>query len=758
MLEMTATTIDDFSGGKTDYPLAASPTQAVEMDNFVVNVNKKLDHAPGSRIFDDSFYQIPAGFQKVNKVFGTEDGTLFVQSARRVWCATTSAPTAVEIVGPTGNPALGDGTVSNFTSKAEWNGHVYMTSDSFCKPVKFYKDGSDVWQVRTAGMPALATTPTITSSGGSGNNYLYAFIYYYSYNVQTLNFEDFGPTTQVSKTNFGPPNTNSVTITGIPVISNGATDNYDTSNIKVKIYRTIAGGTQFFFVGEVTNGTTVFVDTVADATLTANNVALYVNGGAVDNDPPPLAKYVHVMGSKAYYAHVKDGTEIIPTRVFESIADDPDSAPADAFTDVTDSIMGVSSFGDNPIVFGKRKTYRLIPGFNELGQGSLNYEEISPTVGCVSNDSIVQTRDGVFWAGQDGFYWTDAFRVQKISDSLNETYKGLVSTTLRSSKIVGTYDSKDNRINWAVCNESIAQENDTLFVLHLREGIKPQSCFTTRQNGADFAPTALGFYNKQLIRGDTRGYIFKHDVAYTTDPLVDVTLPATSWATKAIVPTYISICLDGNSSVRKWVTSMLLVMENATNASIQLKSINDNSGVAFNLKEIRVRDGILWGDPIPVWGDDDILWNAFKLIQIKSRMPATQLRCYLKQIEITASFTQIYESNDFTTATVSNSSDTAVSNDSTTYPWPEEVVGYYIAFDSDSYVNEYKILARTDSTLTLQDLNGTLPTTGTAKWVIRGYRKSEVFNIVSYSVYFSLLTNQSFKTYRSEQDPAGDNA
>jgi hypothetical protein len=84
-------------------------------------------------------------------------------------------------------------------------------------------------------------------------------------------------------------------------------------------------------------------------------------------------------------------------------------------------------------------------------------------------------------------------------------------------------------------------------------------------------------------------------------------------------------------------------------------------------------------------------------------------------------------------------------------------VDYYISFDSDGYTKQYLVTALSGSSLTYQDPTTLQPTASNAKWLIKGYPKGEVFNIVSYVIYYAPLTDQSFRTYRTEQDSTGAN-
>ena len=759
MLQQSQQIVDDFSGGITDYILDAKPNQSATLENFLINPNKKPESPPGSQVFDALMYQIPDGNVRVCGVFASQEPNLFISSSRRIWRPNTTA--FAELVGPSSNPAFSSGTTSDFTAWAEWNEHIYATNSSMAKPIKIYKDGSNVYQVRTAGMPHLATSPSCASSGGAGNNYVYAFLYYYTYTVGTAVFEDFGGTTQVQVLNAGAPDVNQVNISSIPVLANGVTDNYDTTNIKVKVYRTTAGGDVFYYVGQVTNGTTTYTDTMSDVTLETKEL-LYINGGVSDNAPPPLSKYITVVNGVAYYGHVTIGSQVLKNRIYQSLVDDPDSVPSDSFVDLLDEIVGISSFNDNPIVFTKGHVYRLNGYYDELGQGQVTFEDITKTIGCCSHNSIVQTRDGVFWAGDDGFYFTDGFKFSKISDSINERYKKIVSSSTRKSRIYGAFDKKDNRIYWAVTYEDSASDNDSFFILDLRWGIRPDSTFTTRVNGSSFSPTGICFYNGQLIRADSRGYIFKHDSNYTTDPKVDTLTTPDLWTTSAIIPEYKSTAMTfGMPNVRKWVPKILLSMENVTNTSAQIISINDNSSKEANLKEIRFRGNSLWGDPAPIWGAETPYWSYFNLIEEMRRFPATNLRCSFKQIKITSAFTIIYNSDSLNTVISANAllGTNTVTLNGSGIEFPSDVADYYIYFDSDNYTNGYLIQTRdSDTQLTIQDSLFTAPVANNLKWVIKGYPKGELFNILSYVLYFSPVSDQSYKTWRNEQDSSGANA
>jgi hypothetical protein len=814
--------INDFTGGITDYVLDADPTQSYIIENLVINKNKKLESVPGSTIYNENYPQVPDGNVRIGGMFKTIEPQLFVNSGRKVWYPNTSSWTAIS--GPSSNPVFSSGSATSFMASSEWVDHTYLTNSDYSYPVKIYKS-SGGYQVRTAGLPALANSPsltlpatyfytftvtaanatigatytnngitytvaatiaagttltmtsttsqvptgaTLTRTSGTGdatitfssvvsptNNYVYAFHYFYQYNTLDTQYEDNGPVTYVALSNVNEPSVRNVSVSLIPAITNGTTLNYDTANIKVYIYRTINNGVTFYKIGEVTNGTTTFTDNFADSSI-QNNLLLYTNGGVLDYDPPPLCKYIHIVNGVAYYANIQDGAQYYKNQIRQSIQGDPDSCPAGFTIDVLEEIVGLSSYTDNPIVFTKKRVYRLNGQYDELGQGQVTFEDITKTVGCMSHNSIVQTRFGVFWAGDDGFYWTDGFNYKKISDSINERYKTLVSDTTRQARIYATYDTVENKIHWACSADDAATDNDTFFTLDLRWGYRDTSTFTTRVNGDSFAPTAIIFYNGNLIRADRRGYVFKHSSDYTTDPHVNELAAYSTWTEKTIIPNYVSTVFNfGLPMIRKWVTKMLLSMQNVTDVSVQINSVNDQSTTTNELFPIRVRENVLWGSSTIIWGVSSLLWSSSKLIEQIRRFPASSLRCSYKQIQITQAYTIVYNSDTFGVANVNSSTKVAALTGSLL--WPTDSVDYYISFDSDGYTKQYLVTALSGSSLTYQDPTTLQPTASNAKWLIKGYPKGEVFNIVSYVIYYAPLTDQSFRTYRTEQDSTGAN-
>lgn len=606
----------------------------------------------------------------------------------------------------------------------------------------------------------VSRSPTFTPSAGA-NTYLYKILYYYTYQVGTVIFEDFGPTTDFSVTSAAAPNSSSISITNIPVLSNNSVSsigsNYDTANVKKFIYRTTAGGTVYYKLAELTNATTSYTDSTADTTLD-DNEQLYTNGGVVDNDQPPPAKYVHIVNGIGYYAHVKEGSQILKNRLLQSIPDDPDSVPADFIQDFDDEITGISSINGKLVVLTTKTAYRVTENFDELGRGGMNIERILDAVGCVSHQSIVQTISGLFYAGADGFYFTDAYQVKKLSVHLSDTYKAITNSQTKQLRIVGTYEEQNQRIYWTIKSNDSSPDNDKLIVLDLRFGIKEASCFTTWSGGDSFSPTSICFFNKELVRADRRGYLLKHQDGLTNDKKIDTSVTPSSWVNQTIIWTYESPSSSlGSSQARKFVNRIIFQSKNNTNASVAITSNNDQNRIVQSLKEIRFRGNITWGDPEVIWGDPDVIWGGNGVIEALRRFPHGGLRCSYKQVKFTNAFTNITKSDTVGLASI-NATTKTVTLLSSSIGWPVDVVDYYISFAADSYATNYLVTSRTsNAVLTYQDASNTSSTSASSKWIIRGYPKGERLHLLKYVIEFVPLTD-SQEPYKNTTTYTGTNA
>ena len=392
------------------------------------------------------------------------------------------------------------------------------------------------------------------------------------------------------------------------------------------------------------------------------------------------------------------------------------------------------------MVFCKRHIYRIDGFYDDNGGGSPLHQRISDTVGCVSNTSIVQTDFGTFFAGNDGFYWTDSYKVVKVSNEFNVRYKEVVDNNKR---IYGTYDEENSRIYWSAQRDQANSDVDSCFVIDLRFGARPDSCFTTLSGGDSFSPTSLVFFQKELVRGDKRGYIFKHNKNILTDRVIDTISAPSTWKEQTILWNYESCAFNfGTTYMRKWVTRINAVLQNETNLSLLITSINDDGRREADLAPIRFRGNVTWGDEDVVWGDDSIIWNYDGFIDEVRRFPAKNLRCNYKQVRMSNAEVIIYNSDTYGAGVVDNSAKTV------TIPgdWSSKTVDYEIFFESDDYTRGYLVTNVSSNVLTYSDSGNESPL-GTQQWVVRGKPKGEVFSLIAYVIHYGIMskTQEGFR-------------
>lgn len=582
-------------------------------------------------------------------------------------------------------------------------------------------------------------------------SYLYRFLYANTYFVGDVEHLDRGaPTDATQVWSFesaqeAAPSTAAVypiSLTGLPVLANDALTHWPTASVKLEIYRTTGNFLNYFKAGEVTNGTTTFTDSMIDEFLIEGE-PLYTTGGVVANDEPPIAKAVHILGNTGYYGNVVENGVNLPARVRQSIQNDPDSCPASFYDDMDDVVIGISSHRNYPLVFCMNSFYRLEGQFNELGQGQIAHERLSDKVGCVSKHSIVQTEVGVFFAGTNGFYWTDGFQFLMICEELQMTYLSLIQTARQKRRISGAYDSKNRRIWWTLQTTDGAY-NNACWILDLNFGLTKNMPFTTA-SGTSFRPSALTFMGFEMLRGDEQGYLFRHREILTSDPTIDTAVDPSTWLREAVIYDYRSCALNfGTNAMRKYGTRISVQARDRSNLSLQINTNQDDGRTTGALKPIRSRTNCLWGDPRFVWGDPDFRWTYDRgIIDEFRRFPSNTLRFDYRQVQFTNAYVVITSSDERGTGEVDDVGKT-LTLDSNVWLWPTDIVGFVVTIGGVEYVIEERI---NDLTLLLTDPDdqlSDLPAFTDLPWVIHGIPRNERLHLIGYTMQYSLLgDNQS---------------
>lgn len=646
-------------------------------------------------------------------------------------------------------------------------------------PVPVYQvNVTNIWN--TYSIKACTTpffTPTIAS-------YAYAFVYAYTYNVgvggiqytirsnPVLSGSLQGPTSLPVGATIATPNSNlypSVVnqvsrgnaLTALPVLVNTSETNYDLANVKLEVYRTTSGGTTYFLNNLLANGVTSYTDiandTVQVGTFGAQSLQnpIYISGGVVGSDQPPKCKFVHILNGTAFYGGIYDAGQFFPNRVRQSVTLAPEWCPATFNDDLDDDITCITSAKDVVVVGCKNSIYRMGGGFSSSGQGGLTHERISDSIGFLNAKSAVRTEIGVFFAGNDGFYYTDGYQIIKISLEFDKAYQTFIQSDAQKRAIYGAYDKTTRRVWWSLRASQNDTDNSAMYIFYLNYGVKPSGVFTTASNYPYLRPSSMVFQQGKMFVGHEFGFVLTADINQKQDYAVTSGVSPTLWGRVGIPYNYTSCAVDmGTTFKRKWLTRLHLVGNNVGNVGAQINVIRDlnSDGLGITaMTPINYTDNLVWGTATCIWGDSTIIWNNLGKMDLWRRFPATSLRGDFVQIQIVPAKVAVYASGigyPFgANTTVNSGAKTATILTPAGYTsivFMPDVVGYSISFQSDGYVQEFPITAldATSKIITYSDASN-LSVSGTVSWVIRGIKKEQKLEINSYVIHYMLLGDKT---------------
>lgn len=593
------------------------------------------------------------------------------------------------------------------------------------------------------------------SSAPDAASFLYKADFKYDYTVGTKPFTDrSAPSTAIQAIGFINEDSGgsaelgkfSALLANIQVYANAANENFahtDTTNFRKEIYRTLGNGTRYYKTdidgsgGDITNATTSFSDFTSDTYL-VDQLELYTNGGVPENNRPPAATNIHVFEEVALY--------VLGNKIYQSIPNDPDSVPSDFFAELDQNVVAVSSTRSVAVAFGTTKVYRLAGGFDDLGRGSLRGECIFDRTSAISAQSVVKADNGIFFAGKDGFYYTDGYQCMRVSD-LETTFRTLTTTAAKRNMIQGTYDNVSKRVYWTVQTGSSSYP-DKIWVLDLQFGIKPDSTpITTLSKTSGFNPTALTYFNGQIYYGDGDGYTFVQTRGLNMDLVKNTGVAATSWDKEA-TQWDLKSCNDdfGSDAVRKYGTKMGVIFDmKSTNISATVKTDIDKGRIISTLPVIRSRKLTDWGDSKIDWVSTVYPAKAGNLVdEWRPLHGSGDLRANFRAVEIKTAYCVIVKSDDMGSVTIVNAAGNIYTVTLTslvaTRKWPLYSVGYFVKIGAV----EYPVTVRTsDSVIRIDSTGLTAPTTGlVSAWELWGYPKNERAKLISWKLFTDLEDEQ----------------
>lgn len=589
-------------------------------------------------------------------------------------------------------------------------------------------------------------------------SFLYKMVFKYDYTVGTVSFTDrSAPSTAITAIGFLNADSGSstgateigkfaATFANIQVYANAANENYahtDTTNFRKEVYRTLGNGTRYYKTdvndigGDIPNATTSYFDVSTDTYL-VDQLELYTNDGVPENNIPPVATSVHVFGNVMFY--------VKGNKVFQSIPNDLDSVPSDFFEEFEENVVAISSTRSVAVAFTPTKVSRLTGGFDSLGRGSLGHDIIFDRTGAISAPSVVKADNGIFFAGKDGFYFTDGYQCMRVTD-LEKTFRTYTNTAAKRNSIQGTYDNISKRVYWTVTTAG-GSAPDKIWVLDLQFGIKPDvTPITTLSKTTGFNPTALTYFNGQIYYGDNDGYTFVQTRGLNMDLVKDTGVAATSWAKETTQWDFKGCHYDyGTQAVRKYFTRAGARFDmQSTNVSAQIVSDADKGRIISNLPVIRSRKLTDWGDSKIDWVSTPYPAKAGNLVDEWRWFKGDgSLRSNFRAVEIKTAYCVIVASKDMGTVTISNVAGNVYTVTLTslvaTRKWPLYSVGYFVRINSV----DYPVTVRTSDSVVRIDSTGlTSPSTGvSSSWELYGYPKNEKIRLIGYGVSVDLEDEQ----------------
>jgi hypothetical protein len=147
----------NFSGGITDLDVPGSTEYSRILDNVLIKPDGQVEQRPGFGLIGAGLGRLPSANVRIAELIAwNKDSELLAVASAAGYYVSAGAWTA--LTGPSSNALFPSNSASSIVQFAEWQGHIFGVSDSFDKPVKVFRDSSDVLRLRGAGLPTVPET------------------------------------------------------------------------------------------------------------------------------------------------------------------------------------------------------------------------------------------------------------------------------------------------------------------------------------------------------------------------------------------------------------------------------------------------------------------------------------------------------------------------------------------------------------------------------------------------------------------------
>ena len=223
----------------------------------------------------------------------------------------------------------------------------------------------------------------------------------------------------------------------------GAIPGFDALNIKMNLYRTVANGTTFYLLSSTKvasegiqrlSATTKIADTVA-ATRTSYRIPFR------DASPPPNCSYVDVWRNQL----VMTGNPAAPQTVYLANTSDLEGFDFRNSFDTSSRLGGVNTSikaFDNFLYVGRPTSISIVTGYPD--DGTLSVDTMSDEgIGPVSNDSMVEANNMIYFVAKKGIYVLNRNQMQYISDTIQPAFSQL---NFKQNQVHSYYLVDENKI------------------------------------------------------------------------------------------------------------------------------------------------------------------------------------------------------------------------------------------------------------------------------------------------------------------------
>lgn len=770
--------ITDFSGGITDNVIGAAPGRMAEMINvelYPSDDGMKIKQRAGLRAYTN---RISAGDQTIGGIYshGRDSSGYpyaFVQSSSKLYVYTSPTASCTEISPPDGGASVLSGLNTSYsTMYAHDTNHIFILTEKASKAADIYaihrySDNAEFVCLQL-GLPPPAFIG-VTEGGSSTGSRAYKIYYKYVYKAraidtgETVTLEFYSEPSSAVVTTY---TSNTIKVnhgtTSLPItVGYGSGEFRYTSptdgkgRLYVVVCRTTNGGSVYYVLSTTavaTNtGDGVTYDqgisdaAVSDATLTTSPLAYFETempntrmGWAGQTVYGDTAEYflrsIKMYNSRLY---VLQGADTIYQSKFAA----PRMFGDTAYTNIGERVHGIGSSPGGIIAIGTDNAYRIDGVVDDDGNGGMVPVKIGRASPPISVKSVVETDEGCYWLAENGIWFTDGYAVRYLSESNKNYISTLLSNTSVSTRhfIHGVYSAQLEKIFWSISKNATGNNSSSILVYDRKYSTPTNAViYQWYGNGSIdtcVASTSSGIY--PLLKANNHGYLYYLDsvfntVTYTDSVYTDAST-SSAWANAAVQYRVKTASYDfGAPGAIKYTPSMTVSFKLAAGTYSTTDDYNLCVGISQD------RNGI---DSYTSMKEILISKDVTGLHTVKRHFPAGSLRCRTRSVLLSNAYTTLYNTSDYGTVEINATTKTATFTDTASYNWPAEVVGYYISFETDDYVRNYIITARSDDTLTYSD-SGNYSVTGAAKgWVLRGYAKGQRFNLLGLSINYEVNGN-----------------